>query len=159
MRTRMTSMVAAVLLRPAGGMAQTSQTSSTQPDVPKAAAASSPDIPLVNQIDFGVRGTAFGAGSDQARFERYEDLRDGATIDVFRMFKDTEQSRYSLQADHVGYRDQRFSASYNNFGKVKASFEWNQIPLFYSQTTSTLYTVNTDAERWPAASIGIRTRR
>ena len=57
---------------------------------------------------------------------------DGATVDVFRVYKDTDTYRYNLQADHVGYRDQRYSASYMNYGKVKANFEWNQIPLFYS---------------------------
>ena len=36
---------------------------------------------------------------------------------------------------HVGYRDQQYSASYNRYGKVKVSFEWNQTPLFFSQDT------------------------
>ncbi len=108
-----------------------------------AAAATSPDTPLVNQIDFGFRGTAYGAGSDQARFQRYRDLRDGGTIDHLRIFKDTDAYRYSVQADNVGYRDQRFSLSYMNYGKVKASFEWNQIPLFYSDSTRTLYDQST----------------
>jgi len=45
-----------------------------------------------------------------------------------------------LQADHVGYRDQRYSASFNDYGRVKTSFEWNQTPLFFSQDTQTLYT-------------------
>ena len=39
--------------------------------------------------------------------------------------------------DHVGYRDQQYAANYNNFGKMKASFEYNQIPLFFSQDTRT----------------------
>jgi MtrB/PioB family decaheme-associated outer membrane protein len=139
MRTKSISMVAALLLLPAAGLAQDAQLGPPQPDVPKTAVASSPEIPLVNQIDFGARGTFYGAGADQARYQRYRDTRDGGTIDVLRVYKDTEQYRYSLQADHVGYRDQRFSASYINYGKVKASFEWNQIPLFYSRDTRTLY--------------------
>ena len=37
---------------------------------------------------------------------------------------------YKVQADHVGYRDQRFSASVNNFGKLKASFVgWSMLPM------------------------------
>ena len=47
---------------------------------------------------------------------------------------------FKVQADHVGYRDQRYSASYDDYGKLKVSFEWNQTPLFYSQDTATLYT-------------------
>src|SRR5205814_8295714 len=86
-----------------------------------------------------LRGTLFGSDSDPARFQRYRDVRDGGMIDRLRLSKDTNVYRYSVQADHIGYRDQRFSASYSNFGKVKASFEWNQIPLFYSQDTRTLY--------------------
>ena len=84
--------------------------------------------------------------SDEARFQRYRDVRDGGTLDRLRVYKDTDAYRYSLQADHVGYRDQRFSASYMNYGKVKASFEWNQIPLFYSQDTRTLYDTSTPGQ-------------
>jgi len=143
MRTTRLNMVAALLLVAAGAAAQdaakdTVKADPVQKDTP-AVAATNPDIPLVNEIDFGARGTAFAAGSDQARYQHYRDLRDGATLDKVRVFKDTDQFRYSFQADNVGYRDQRFSASYLNYGKVKANFEWNQIPIFYSQTTSTLY--------------------
>src|SRR5262249_22164296 len=111
-----------------------------QRDVPKTtAAAAGPDIPLVNQIELGTRATLFGSDSDHARYQRYRDVRDGATIDRFRLFKDNDQYQYRLQADHLGYRDQRFFGSFNNYGKVKASFEWNQIPLFYAEDTRTLY--------------------
>ncbi|MEP7306818.1 MAG: MtrB/PioB family decaheme-associated outer membrane protein [Acidobacteriota bacterium] len=142
MRNTRITMVAALVLLSAGAAAQESTTAAAvQGNAPKpaVAAATSPDTPLVNQIDFGFRGTAFGADSDRARFERYRDLRDGGVLDRLRVYKDTEGYRYSLQADNVGYRDQRFSASYMNYGKVKASFEWNQIPLFYSDSTRTLY--------------------
>ncbi|OFV89979.1 MAG: hypothetical protein A3H95_09870 [Acidobacteria bacterium RIFCSPLOWO2_02_FULL_64_15] len=94
---------------------------------------------LLNQIDFGVRGTDFHAGSDRARFERYKDLRSGGFLDRLRFGRQTDQWLFDLQADHVGYRDQRYAVGYNRFGKVKASFEWDQIPLFYGQNTSTLY--------------------
>ena len=132
MRTKLTSMVAALLLVSAGAAAQDAASLDTvQKDVPKASVVANPDIPLVNQVEFGMRGTVFGAGSDQARFQRYRDVRDGGTLDRLRVYKDTDVYRYSLQADNVGYRDQRYSASYLNYGKVNASFEWNQIPLFY----------------------------
>lgn len=140
MRTTLIGTVAALLLASAGAVAQDATTvNAVQKDVSKTSAASSPGIPLVNQIDIGVRGTTFGINSDPARFQRYRDVRDGGTLDRLRLFKDTDAYRYSLQADNVGYRDQRFSASYMNYGKVKANFEWNQIPLFYSQDTRTLY--------------------
>jgi MtrB/PioB family decaheme-associated outer membrane protein len=143
MRTKLINMAVALLLIPAGAAAQESTAETAQKDVPKASAATIPDIPLVNQVEIGIRGTVFGTGSDEARYQRYRDVRDGATFDRLRVYKDTDTYRYSLQADHVGYRDQRYSASYMNYGKLKASFEWNQIPLFYSQDTRTLYDMST----------------
>jgi MtrB/PioB family decaheme-associated outer membrane protein len=140
MRTRFAIMAAALLLVSAGAKAQEASTTAQQ-DVPKATAAPSiPEFGYVNEVDFGVRGTSFAANSDKARFQRYQDLRDGATLDKVRFNKSTSQWLVNLQADHVGYRDQRFAGAFENYGKVKASFEWNQTPLFYSETTRTLYT-------------------
>jgi MtrB/PioB family decaheme-associated outer membrane protein len=134
MRTGLLVMVAAALLLVAAG----ARAQDTPKPAPTPAAGS--EFVGANQIDFGVRGTIFGDNSDEARFQRYRDLRDGGTIDLFRFTNETNAYRLNLQGDHVGYRDQRFSGSYNNFGKVKASFEWNQVPLYYSDTTATLYT-------------------
>ncbi len=91
-----------------------------------------------NFADFTVRGTSFD-GTDRGRFERYRDLRDGGTLDVLRWTKVTDSHWFNIQADHVGYRDQRFAGFINDFGKVKASFEYNQIPLFFSETTRTVF--------------------
>jgi len=142
MRTKSFVIVAAFLRMSTAVAAQTPEISANteaQQDVPKATVATIPDIPTVNQIDFGVRGTFFSSGSDQARFQRYRDVRDGGTLDRVRIFRDTTAFQYSLQADHVGYRDQRFYGGVNRYGKLKASFEWSQTPLFYSQDTRTLY--------------------
>jgi MtrB/PioB family decaheme-associated outer membrane protein len=109
------------------------------------AAPASPSIPpdpgdiTGNIAEFTVRGTAFADGSDQARFMRYRDLRDGGTLDLLRFTKSTSGRLFNLQADHVGYRDQRFSAAVNDFGRLKASFEFNQIPLFFSEDTKTIF--------------------
>lgn len=127
---RFISTMAGVLLIAARAAAQ---------DVAKTPAATRPDIPLVNQIDLGIRGTVFGSGSDEARFQRYRDLRNGGLLDRLRMSKETDAYRYTVQADNVGYRDQRYAASYQNYGRLKADVEWNQIPLFYSNETRTLY--------------------
>ena len=98
------------------------------------------DVRLPNFVDFGGRITSFAAGSDEARYQRYRDLSNGVTLDAFRFTRENDMRRVSLQADHVGYLDQRFFASLNQYGKVKASFEWNQIPLFFNQDTRTLFT-------------------
>lgn len=140
MRNRLFTMVAALLLVSGTAMAQDEKSApASQPDVPKAAGAG-PEFAGGNEIDFGGRATSFGSGSDQARYQRYQDLRDGGTLDKFRLFKETDSYSLKAQADHVGYRDQRFFGSFNNFGSVKATFEWNQIPLNYSDVTQTLYT-------------------
>jgi MtrB/PioB family decaheme-associated outer membrane protein len=91
-------------------------------------------------IDFGFRATHFGAGSDEARFQRYRDLRNGLTLNAFHYVLDTDSHEFTVQADHVGYRDQHYAAAYNNYGKLKASVDWNQIPLFYGDATATLFT-------------------
>src|SRR5262245_55595951 len=136
---RTTSLTVATLLLMAGVVAaQDGAPLAQQPEAAKAAEPSMTAFPP-NQIDIGLRGTSYGSDSDTARYQRYRDVRDGGTVDRFRLFKDTNEYRYTLQADHVGYRDQRLSAGFTNFGRIKASFEWNQVPLFYSQDTRTLY--------------------
>jgi MtrB/PioB family decaheme-associated outer membrane protein len=124
MRTRLTGMVAALLLASAAAAAQQNEAG-----------------PLTErQIDIGVRGTAYDAGSDEARYQRYRDLRDGVTVDFFRYLKEGDGWQFSASANHLGYRDQRAAASFTRFGKVKAAFAWDQLPLFYSGTTRTLFT-------------------
>jgi MtrB/PioB family decaheme-associated outer membrane protein len=102
-------------------------------------AAAKAQDPTPNVVDFGVRGTAYTDDSDEARYQRYRDLRNGPTVDLFRFTKATDSQWFSLKADHVGYRDQHYSASLNDYGTAKASFEFNQIPLFFSSTTQTPY--------------------
>jgi len=139
MRTRLFVTAAALLLLTASARAQ--EVSGTEPgqDTPKTTASGGSDFPLVNQLDFGLRGTFFKDNSDRARFQRYRDARDGGTVDLFRFTKETPAYLLNLEGDHIGYRDQRFFGSINRYGRVKATFEWNEVPLFYSQDSRTLY--------------------
>src|SRR5579864_617607 len=139
MRIRLWPAVAAMLLVPSALLAQDSAAGSAQSQT-SATTTVVPDLGPSNFVDFGLRGTSFATGSDEARFQRYRDLRNGPTLDVFRYASETDSRLFKVQADHVGYRDQRYSASYDNYGKLKVSFEWNQTPLFYSQDTATLFT-------------------
>ena len=122
-----------VFLSLAGASASGQELGTPQP------ASEQPANAAGNFAEFTVRGTAFDSGSDQARFMRYRDLRDGGTLDVLRFTKSDASMWFNLQADHVGYRDQRFAVGVNDFGKVRASFEYNQIPLFFSQDTKTVF--------------------
>ena len=143
MRNRLPTIVTALLLVSGGATAQDKEPG----QAPQSAAAAPTPAPAefggsANQIEFGYRGTVYTGDSDEARRQRYQDLRDGPTVDKFRWGKTTDQYLFKLEADHLGYRDQRVAGSYNNYGKVKANFEWNQIPLYFSQTTQSLYTTS-----------------
>jgi MtrB/PioB family decaheme-associated outer membrane protein len=129
-------LAAAFVLRAITSFGQTSP-----PPSPQAASTGSPEAGEGGNVaEFSARGTSFTDGSDEARFMRYRDLRNGGTLDLLRFTKSTDAVVYNLQGDHLGYRDTRVSASVNRFGRLKASFEFNQIPLFFSDTTKTLFT-------------------
>jgi hypothetical protein len=46
---------------------------------------------------------------------------------------------FDAGADHVGYRDQHYVAAVERFGRFAASFDWNQVPLFYTDVTRSPY--------------------
>ena len=93
--------------------------------------------PQTGTLDVGGRLT--DVDGDGARFQRYRDLRDGAFLENFEYGRERDSWRFETKFSHVGYRDQRYEAGFNRFGKVKAWFQWDQIPLFYSLDTRTPY--------------------
>jgi MtrB/PioB family decaheme-associated outer membrane protein len=111
-----------------------------EPSVPTPGAALSAPLTDENFADFLGGGTAYTPGSDQGLAQRYRDLRGGGTAQFLRWSKNSETRWWSLQADHAGYRDQRYSAALNDFGKFNGWFQFNQIPLYFSQQTQTLFT-------------------
>jgi hypothetical protein len=52
-----------------------------------------------------------------------------------RYTRDRAAWRVNAELDHAGYRDQRYFAEFEKFGRVKTTFEWNQVPLFYGDVT------------------------
>ncbi len=90
----------------------------------------------VGTFDVAVRSST--VDGDSARFQRYQDIRDqGAGFDFT---IGHENSTWSLNARgrNVGYRDQQFQAAAAS-SRLTMSFEWEQTPLFYGNTTSTAY--------------------
>jgi MtrB/PioB family decaheme-associated outer membrane protein len=84
-------------------------------------------------VDFGIRaGTMDG---DYARYERYQDLRDGAFSRV-QFGKATDTYMYGFGASNIGYRDQNYYAHYTN-GTTRVSGFFDSTPLNYSYLTST----------------------
>ena len=93
-----------------------------------------------NQMQIGGRFSSIDG--DPARFQRYQDLRDGVLFTDARYARRGANDRwlFNAGADNVGYRDQRYSVDYQQTGKFKISGLWDEIPQFYSVDTKTPYT-------------------
>jgi MtrB/PioB family decaheme-associated outer membrane protein len=107
------------------------------PSEPREVAASAFSGRLFGSIDFG--GRFSDINGDPARYERYQDLRDGPFAQNMSFNRRTNDWTFFATADNIGYRDQRYFADYRNVGKVQVSFLWDQIPLYISRDTRTLY--------------------
>jgi MtrB/PioB family decaheme-associated outer membrane protein len=132
MRTRFLLLTATLLLAPAAGRAQTPQAPQAQPAGPAQGTA---DAPFTGTVDVG--GQFTGTDGDEARFERYRDSRSGAftNIGVSRL---TDRFMFSADANHVGYRDQRYALSYSR-PKFDFTAQFSGTPLNYSYLTRTPY--------------------
>ncbi len=97
-----------------------------------------PLTPNVGQVDFGARFT--DTTGDPARYQRFRDLSDGATLNLFKFERERPTWLFSATAFDVGYNDQRYTAGFERFGTLKASFEWDQVPTYYSVDTRVLHT-------------------
>jgi MtrB/PioB family decaheme-associated outer membrane protein len=89
-------------------------------------------------VDFGARATT--VDGDEARFQRFRDLRPGVYGTNLVTGRRTQDWTLEAQAWNVGYRDQRFLVDLQRVGRLTAWFMWDQIPLFISRDTRTLYT-------------------
>ena len=76
-------------------------------DKPQPSAASSSS----GTIEVGGRVTS--TDGDEARYERYRDLRDGANVNLL-YGKATEKWTFDFKARNVGYRDQQYLLNFNS---------------------------------------------
>jgi hypothetical protein len=78
---------------------------------------------------------------DEARYQRYQDLRSGPLFTGARYAREDPDGLWLFRAaaDNVGWRDQRFAATYEQPGRFNFSGLWDQIPQFYSIDTKTPY--------------------
>lgn len=130
MRARYAIVVAALVLVPRTAAAQAVPPASPQQvPSPQATLAGAPGD-FVGEIDFGVRVT--GEQGEVGRFQTFRDPTTGPTLNRLRYTRDRETWAFNAAVDNVAYRDQRYMATFDRFGRVKASFEWNQIPTWYS---------------------------
>jgi MtrB/PioB family decaheme-associated outer membrane protein len=88
---------------------------------------------------FQFAGRLSSVAGDEARWQRYQDLRDGPLFTGARFLRETSAWSLAAGADNVGWRDQRYFASYERVGRFRASGLFDQIPQFYSVDTRTPY--------------------
>ena len=130
----------------AAASAQPPPTPAPTPAQPAAAAPAAPVepsrslfAPTWRQVELSGRFSSISG--DPARFQRYEDLRDGIVLTGARHeFAGTDGAwLLHAAADNVGWRDQRYYADYTRHGIFSVSGYWDQIPQFYSVDTRTPY--------------------
>lgn len=126
MRTRYALTVAAVLF--ASAIPAAAQDPPTKPE-PAA-------VPSLGEVDLGYRGGS--TDGDEARFERYRDLRPGVTS-LFKLRRHADKYRAEATAFNVGYRDQRYTADYTD-GKVTVAGLFDSIPLNYLYDAPLIWT-------------------
>ncbi|MEW5983364.1 MAG: MtrB/PioB family outer membrane beta-barrel protein [Acidobacteriota bacterium] len=127
MRTRLMIVMAALLLASAtlavGQAAAQEQTSASAPA-------------QTGVFEIGFRGGS--VTGDEARFERYRDLRNGANINL-NFTKQTDGYWFNAEASNAGYRDQRYAVGYKSDTLTFSAF-WDSIPLNYGYNTLTPWT-------------------
>jgi len=93
--------------------------------------------PALGTIDVAPRVTS--TDGDEARYERYRDLRNGVYTNLI-FGKETADYVADFTAENIGYRDQKYVLDYKR-NKVKFNFTFDSIPLNYSYMSATPYTV------------------
>jgi MtrB/PioB family decaheme-associated outer membrane protein len=126
------ALLVTVMLSPASALAQGAQPPA-QPAAQPLAPGAGELLADAGEIDFGFRLTS--VSGDPGRYQRMRDLRTGPTLDRLRYTRDRGTWLFEAEADHVGYRDQHYRASIERFGRFAATFDWDQIPLFYTDVT------------------------
>jgi MtrB/PioB family decaheme-associated outer membrane protein len=107
-------------------------------------AALAQDVPVqaaptgaAGQVEFGARLT--GTSGDEGRAQRLRDLRSGPTLERLRFVREAGTWLFQAQANHAGYRDQRYFARLERPGRVAAEASWDQTPLFYNAGSASPY--------------------
>jgi Putative outer membrane beta-barrel porin, MtrB/PioB len=86
---------------------------------------------------FDIGGRFTSTTGDEARYERYQDLRDGVNAN-FLYDKTTPDWTFDFLAKNIGYRDGRYELNLNSH-RIKLTARFDQIPLNYAYYTRTPY--------------------
>ena len=98
-----------------------------------------PSSELLVSPDEVVFGARLNSTPPMGRFMRYEDLRSGPLLERLHVSRNRETSTFEAEASNVGYRDQRYRAAFDRYGKLKASFDYSQVPLWFGDVEGTPY--------------------
>jgi MtrB/PioB family decaheme-associated outer membrane protein len=150
-RFAMTTVILLGLAAPGAARAQgaahppaPSAQSPAQPAAPAASGAGDASRSLFEPSARGflIGGRVTSVDGDPARYQRYQDQRDGLLFSNFRysFAKPDGTQDFRARADNVGYRDQEFMGSFDQIGTLSLTGSWQQIPQFYSVDTMTPYT-------------------
>ena len=120
--------------QPAAPAAQNPEPAAPTVTGPLAEESRSLFAPSWNTFQFS--GRLSSITGDQARWQRYEDLRDGVLFTGARFLRETTDWSLKAGADNVGWLDQRYFANYERIGRLKVSGLWDEIPQFYSIDTA-----------------------
>ena len=133
--------VAALLALPVGARGQTQAPPAAPPPAAQPAADTEPARSLFDETwqQFDIGGRWSTIDGDPARFQRYQDLGSGVLLTNVRYAVDREFWSFKGTAENVGWRDQRYRASYDRPGRFSVSGFWDEIPQFYSVDTKTPY--------------------
>jgi len=98
------------------------------------AAAPAKSPALEQTWELGFRSTT--TTGDEFRYQRYQDLQSGLASKIG-IGKEGEASAFDFSAANVGYNDQKYAFTYNKFGKMKFSAQFNGQPLNYANNSLT----------------------
>jgi MtrB/PioB family decaheme-associated outer membrane protein len=138
-----------VSLEPVGGVQAQQPQPATPPEGQPTPAPEAQSAPAAGPVDasrslfepswnmFQFAGRLSSVAGDEARFQRYQDLRDGPLFTDARFLRETSAWSFQAGADNLGWRDQRYFAVYERVGRFTASGLFDQIPQFYSIDTRT----------------------
>jgi len=103
----------------------------TPPTKPEPAA-----VPALGELDLGYRGGS--VSGDEARFERYRDLREGVTS-FFQLRRSVDKYRFEATAANAGYRDQKYAGEYTD-GRLTVTGLFDSIPMNYLYDAPLIWT-------------------
>lgn len=88
------------------------------------------------EVTFGLR---LNRTPDVGRYFRYDDLRSGATLERLRYDRAHRNWAFSATVVNAGYRDQQYGALFERYGRLRASFDYVQTPLWFGDVEQTPY--------------------